>query len=143
MRSRVPLASMARREPTRRPSPTSRSVASEISTCPPTVKDSMRPAWFTALPTTPYLARRSEPMLPTMTSPVWIAMPISRRGRPSASFLRLSRWIAACISTAHRTARRASSSRRAGAPKIARMASPTNSSIVPWWVRMTSAMEPR
>ena len=79
----MPLASTARRSPTRTASPASRSVASEISTCPPTVNDSMRPAWFTALPTTPYLVRRSEPMFPTTTSPVWTAIPISSRGRPS------------------------------------------------------------
>ena len=134
---------MASRDPTRTPSPASRSVASEMSTCPPTVKDSMRPAWFTALPTTPYFVRRSEPMLPTMTWPVWTATPISSRGSPSASFLRLSSWMAACISTAHWTARRASSSRARGAPKMARIASPTNSSIVPWWDRITSAIAPR
>jgi CheY-like chemotaxis protein len=40
-------------------------------------------------------------------------------------------------------ARRASSGRARGAPKTARIASPTNSSIVPWWERMTSAIAPR
>jgi hypothetical protein len=98
---------------------------------------------LTALPTTPYLVRRSEPMFPTITSPVWTAIPISSRGSASASFRRLSSASADCMSTAHATARRASSARASGAPKIARIASPTNSSIVPWCERITSAIVPR
>ena len=118
-------------------------MASEIRTWPPTVNDSMRPAWLTALPTTPYFVRRSEPMLPTMTSPVWTAIPISSRGRPSDTFLRFSSWSASCIRTAHATARWASSGRARGAPKMARIASPTNSSTVPWKERITSAIVAR
>src|SRR5229473_2011501 len=45
-------------------------VSSEISSCPPTVKDSIRPARFTLEPTAAYFVRRNEPMLPTITRPV-------------------------------------------------------------------------
>ena len=39
------------------------------------VKDSMRPARFTVLPTAPYFVRFSEPTFPTITSPVEMPIP--------------------------------------------------------------------
>ena len=48
-----------------------------ISICPPVVKDSARAARFTFDPTAPYFVRRSDPMFPTMTRPVWMPIPIS------------------------------------------------------------------
>jgi hypothetical protein len=47
------------------------------------------------------------------------------------------------MATAQAAARSASSGRATGAPKRARMASPMNSSIVPWCAVMMSAMVPR
>ena len=51
--------------------------ASVMRTWPPVVNDSTRPARFTLDPTAAYFVRRSDPMLPTITRPVWIPMPIS------------------------------------------------------------------
>ena len=93
-----------------------------------------------ALPTTPYLARASEPMLPQITSPVCTATPISTSGSPSARLRSRTTCIACCIATAHATARSASSPRATGAPNSARMLSPTNSSIVPLCARITSVI---
>ena len=70
-------------------SPSSASVAAVRRTWPPTVALSTRLATLTALPTTAYLARCSEPMLPTTASPVWRPMPISKRGQPPPGVLRV------------------------------------------------------
>ncbi len=79
----MPLASISRLRPTRTALPASLRVASETRTCPPVVKDWMREARLTWLPTTPYFMRSGEPTLPTTTGPVWMPMPISISGRPS------------------------------------------------------------
>ena len=65
----------------------------------------MREAKFTSEPTTLYLVRLSEPMLPTTTEPVFTPMPMARRGMPSASFSALISSMAACIDRAQATAR--------------------------------------
>ncbi|KAA0255086.1 MAG: hypothetical protein EDX89_07265 [Acidobacteria bacterium] len=107
------------------------------------MNDSIRPERLTWLPTTPYLARVSEPMFPTTTSPVLSAIPISRGGRPSAALRSLTPSIASCISMAQATARRASSGPGIGAPNRARIASPMNSSIVPRYRAMIRVIVPR
>jgi len=49
-------------------------------------KSSIRAVIFMGAPTNPYLARRSEPMLPATTVPVLIAMPVSIGGSPFDAF---------------------------------------------------------
>ena len=55
-------------------------VLSAIITWPPRVKDSMRAATLMVVPTTLYLLRFSEPMLPATTVPVLMPMPMFRSG---------------------------------------------------------------
>src|SRR5206468_7068961 len=50
-----------------------------------------------ALPISSYLARCSEPMLPTTASPVLRPMPISKRGWPRSGWTRLISAMARCI----------------------------------------------
>ena len=103
----------------------------------------MRAARFTGAPTTAYLERLREPMLPTTTSPVWMPTPICTSGRSWAWFQRLTRSMTRSMARAQATARAVSSSRWTGAPKMVRMASPMNSSMVPWCLVMTSVISER
>ena len=110
-----------------------------MKTWPPTVAPSTRAATLTALPTTAYLARCSEPILPTTASPVLRPMPISNRGRPAAACSRLMSAIARCMASAQAAARSAWSAWASGAPNTANTASPMNSLTVPPW-RMTMSV---
>src|SRR5262249_31460354 len=87
-----------------------------MNTWPPTVAPSTRAAMFTALPTTAYLARCSEPMLPTTASPVLTPIPISKRGSPARACSRFSSDMARCMASAQAAARSACSGCARGAP---------------------------
>ena len=81
---------------------------SEIRICPPVVYDSIRPVRLTCVPTAAYFIRRFEPMLPTITSPVWTPIPISTSGNPRSRLRAFTPSIASCIARAQATARSAS-----------------------------------
>jgi hypothetical protein len=118
-------------------------VSSVISTWPPVVKDSTRPARFTVDPTAAYFVRRSDPMFPTITRPVCIPMPISSCTPSFAASRRLTSVMASCMLRAQATAFAAWSSRATGAPKMTRIASPMISSMVPSYRPMTSTIVSR
>lgn len=106
-------------------------MASETTTAPGAAMVCSRAARFVVSPIAVYSMRRSLPMRPTTTRPVWMPMrtrtstpEVSRsssRQRPSA------RWIASpdC------TARRGASSSASGAPNTAITPSPVNCTTVP------------
>ncbi len=123
-----PLASIAATGSARTTSRTSLYVASPISTWPGPAACSRRAATLTGSPVTN--VSRSEAS-PATTSPVLTPMRseiVVPKRRSSSSFSDPRR---ACISSAARHARTASSSCDSGTPNTARTASPTNFSTVP------------
>ena len=125
----------------------SRRVVSLTSTWPSGAADSSRCAVFTASPTTVYARCTSPASRPATTSPVFTPMRRDRRTPYLRSRSSLSRMIDACIASAARIARSASSSCEIGAPNTAITASPMYLSIVPSyrWICRASApkYEPR
>ena len=80
---------------------------SVTSTSPGAASVWTRDVRFTGLPTTPYFARVSDPIVPTTTSPEFTATVISSGGSPRSASSAFTPSIRACIATAHATARAA------------------------------------
>ena len=76
----------------------------------------------------------SPPPSSTITSPVATPMRTSIAGPPASS----RSATASCMAAAALTARRASSSRTTGTPKVATTASPMNFCTSPWWRSSTA-----
>jgi hypothetical protein len=103
----------------------------------------MRAVRLTVCPTTPYLLRCSEPMLPATTTSGVQADADGDRGQPLCAVAR--------VDAVHRGLHRERAARGApcvifvltGAPNIARMPSPMNSSTVPLCAMITADIAPR
>ena len=103
----------------------------------------MRAAAIMGRPTTMSSRRSAEPMVPAITDPEAIPMPMSNRGSPSAPHRAESPLTAATMSIAARTARPGASAASSVTPKSTTISSPMSCSTVPWCRKITSIISLR
>src|SRR6202041_2253271 len=103
---------------------------------------SRRDAKFTLSPITVEERRRSEPILPTLTSPVFKPIPIPIGGRPARCNFWFSWARRLTICSAQEQLKKAWSSCGTGDPQKAMIASPMNLSSVPFVAKRISVICP-